>query len=400
MDPKKLRTVGARLVEQRARILEQQPFFGRLLMRLPFGFAPCGTAYTDMSRIVFDPDFADSLEDDPLRFVILHELMHCVLKHCLRGAGMLPFFYNVACDIVVNSVLLEALGLPEIKIGGSEAMHLAPDGKEGRLYTAEEVYRMLISQNGKDGLTAAGKGGEEGGFDLHEPWESAAADPMMGDLWDRYVRDAAKNAGHGSGIPQSLERFVEGVKGKGRIAWQQVLHDYIQFDRGDFVFAPPDRRYGGEVLLPSFQEEVYGSRVERVWFAVDTSGSVCARQIGEAFRQIRSAVEQLEHMEGWVSFFDREITEPIPFASVEDIDEMIPVGGGGTSFHVVFRQLKGLEEEELPRVLIVITDGYAPYPEESAARGVPVIWLITSRDGAPPFGEVLRLPSEQEKEKK
>lgn len=394
MDPKTLKTIAARLVEQRTQILEQQPFFGRLLMRLPFGLAPCGTAYTDMSRIVFDPDFVASLEDGPLRFLILHELMHCVLKHCLRGAGMLPFLYNVACDIVVNSVLLEALGLSEIKIGKSFAMHLAPDGKEGRLYTAEEVYRMLLSQNKADGLPSAGNEKGEEGFDTHEPWEGAAADPMMGDLWDRYLREAAKNAGEGSGIPQALERFVEGAKEKGRIPWQQVLHDYIQFDRGDFVFNPPDRRYSDGVLLPSFQEEVYGSRMEKVLFAVDTSASVCARQIGEAFREIRSAVEQIGHMEGWVCFFDREITEPLPFASVEDVDKMIPVGGGGTSFHVVFRQLEALEEEELPRVLILITDGYAPYPEESAARGVPVIWLITSRDGAPPFGEVLRLPSE------
>ena len=47
------RALNDRLVTRRAALLRAYPFFGRLLLRLRFGFAACGTAYTDMRHIVF-----------------------------------------------------------------------------------------------------------------------------------------------------------------------------------------------------------------------------------------------------------------------------------------------------------------------------------------------------------
>ena len=38
-------------------------------------------------------------------------------------------------------------------IAGEKAMHLAPDGKEGREYNAEEIYQMLIHQNHTNGIS-------------------------------------------------------------------------------------------------------------------------------------------------------------------------------------------------------------------------------------------------------
>ena len=85
MDRNQMNTLALRLLNLRAAIIKEYPFFGRLLLRLPFGFEECGTAYTDMRKIVFDPAFADELSDAELRFVMLHECMHCVLNHCIRG---------------------------------------------------------------------------------------------------------------------------------------------------------------------------------------------------------------------------------------------------------------------------------------------------------------------------
>ena len=126
-----VREISRRLSESRSCLLARYPFFGHLLLRMPFGLADCETAYTDMQRIVFDPDFAMRLPPQELQFVMLHELMHCVLRHCIRAAGFQPELFNIACDIVVNSFILEAIRADTFQIDGSEVMHLAPDGTEG-----------------------------------------------------------------------------------------------------------------------------------------------------------------------------------------------------------------------------------------------------------------------------
>ena len=159
-----------RIVNLRTETLRTRPFFGRLLLHLKIGFAESGTAYTDMKQIVFDPSFAGPMSDDELWFLMMHELMHCVLHHCTRGEGLDPLLYNIACDIVVNSLIEETLGVTDFIVAGQPAMHLAPNKKEGRVYTAEQVYEMLQKASPKTlqqmyGLPTPPKKGEGDGED-------------------------------------------------------------------------------------------------------------------------------------------------------------------------------------------------------------------------------------------
>ena len=114
----------------RAELLNECPFFGRLLLHLILAATDCGTACTDMVYFAMDPDFAASLPDEEIKFVTLHEVMHCVLKHCVRGKTLDNFMYNVACDIVVNSLILESMGVETFTLDGEEPMHTAPNGQE------------------------------------------------------------------------------------------------------------------------------------------------------------------------------------------------------------------------------------------------------------------------------
>ena len=86
-----------RMTKVRSDILKDYPFYGRLLMNLKFATAPCGTACTDMEHIAFDPEFAEAITDSEMSFVMMHEVMHCALKHCLRGREynnkLFNFFY-------------------------------------------------------------------------------------------------------------------------------------------------------------------------------------------------------------------------------------------------------------------------------------------------------------------
>ena len=200
------KAISAKITNARVGILKEHPFFGRLLLRLKFGLADCGTAFTDMRRIVFDRNFAERLSLTELEYVLIHEVLHCVLKHCTRMKGKDPLIYNVACDIVSNSTLLEMYNKDEIKIDGQLLMHLAPDGTEGRNYTTEEVYKLLMKLSVKDFNDLYGGGN----LDNHQLWgEAESENATLEDLWNHHIKDAVVACGSGgTGIPSYLERYL------------------------------------------------------------------------------------------------------------------------------------------------------------------------------------------------
>ena len=42
--------------------------------------------------------------------------------------------------------------------------------------------------------------------------------------------------------------------------------------------------------------------------------------------------------------------------------------------------------DELPTAVIILTDGYAYFPEEEKAEGVPVLWIMISSPVDAPWG--------------
>ncbi len=145
----KIRQYIHRLLVARMRILCNHGFYGLLLMHMIYSIDEwCETAYTDGERIAFSPTFLEELSDKELDFVMMHEILHVVLRHCLRGEDKDNERYNITADIVINSTIMhenddKPSSITLSKYG--ESMHIVPDGKEGYLYTAEEVYEMLPS---------------------------------------------------------------------------------------------------------------------------------------------------------------------------------------------------------------------------------------------------------------
>lgn len=41
-----------------------------------------------------------------------------------------------------------------------------------------------------------------------------------------------------------------------------------------------------------------------------------------------------------------------------------------------------------PASIIILTDGYAPFPQEKLAFGIPVLWLLNNENVDPPWGKV------------
>ena len=458
LSEQKMREYVKRLLLSRMRILCNNGFYGLLLMHMIYAMDEnCETAATDGVRIYFGPDFLERLSDGELDFVMMHEIMHVVLQHCLRQGDRDNERFNIACDIVVNSNILLSndMNLSTITLKDfGEAMHLAPNGKEGHNYTAEEVYEMLPKTGGLpdggnadgDGQSGGGKGqgnsvpngkkgnnapdnngnnapngnkdkggsssasangkggsaqkgnGRSGGkevLDDHSRWGTYADDETLRDTWVKRFEDACeameiREASTGRGtLPAFAKRILQELR-KSQIDWRTILNDFIQEEVVDYSFTPPDRRYDGPFFLPDFNDK--DDVVENVLFMIDTSGSMSDAMITAAYSEVKGAIDQFDgKLKGWLGFFDAAIIEPTPFENEDEFEIIKPVGGGGTSFDIIFKYVKDFMQDKLPASIIILTDGYAPFPEEEAALGIPVLWLLNNQDVDPPWGKVARI---------
>ncbi len=384
----KIKEFMKRLLQSRMRLLCTNGFYGLLLMHVTFSLdETLDTAATDGERIYFGPEFLDSISDAELDFVIMHEIMHVVLQHLARKGERDMERFNIAADIVVNSEIMNSFGGDErkISVNGEPAMHLTPDGQEGYLFTAEQVYEML------------GKVMPASGFkDDHSMWESAEENGKLQDVWVQRLKEACaameiRDPDHSRGLlPAFAERFLKELRNP-QIDWRKILTEFVQEEIMDYSFTPPDRRFdGGDFFLPDFNERE--DRLEKILFMIDTSGSMSDEMITAAYSEIKGAIDQFDgKLSGWLGFFDALVIPPKPFSDEAELRIIRPEGGGGTDFNAVFEYVRKNMQENLPASIIILTDGYAPFPPESVAMGIPVLWLLNNEKVNPGWGRIARI---------
>ena len=386
-DNTKIKQYINRLLLARIRLLNTYSFYGLLLMHTKFGIDPkAETAYTDGNRICFGPKFLEELDDNELEFVLMHEILHIVLKHCYRGLKYNQEVFNIACDIVVNSNILKSKNMDIDAITVKKygvSMHLAPNDKEGYNYTAEEVYEMIKKECEKKGMKFKS-------FDNHDNWNMSDDDAAS---WDEKIVGATttiEGSGRSKGdIPLGILREYDKITNP-TINWREILNQFMSKEVCDYSFTPPDRRYDGPFFMPDFNEEEEVIKLNAI-FAIDTSGSISNKQLGAALAEIKSAIESSDKMNGYVVCLDAEVYEPI---KIEDfnIDSFKAYGGGGTSFIKFFNNLDIISKDIGSIDLIIfITDGYDKFPPEEKRQNIPVLWIINNKKVTPPWGMVARI---------
>ena len=89
-------------------------FLGNLALRLKLVDATewCPTAATDFKHLYYNRDLIDRCTLAEVKFIIAHEVMHCVYDHFNRRNGREPRLYNCAGDYVIN-LELKDLGIGE-----------------------------------------------------------------------------------------------------------------------------------------------------------------------------------------------------------------------------------------------------------------------------------------------
>ena len=124
---------------------------------------------------------------------------------------------------------------------------------------------------------------------------------------------------------------------------------------------------------------------------VDTSGSMSDKMITEIYSELKGAIDQFGgKFSGWLGFFDYVAYDAVPFESVSDLLAIRPKGGGGTNFQAIFDYVSEKMNTEELSAIVILTDGYCSFPDESEANGIPVLWIINS-EIKPPWGQTVWL---------
>ena len=267
-----------------------------------------------------------------------------------------------------------------------------------------DSIRENLEKNRGEESSGAGNENENGGgsFDDHSFWEGDDDMGSQRDVWmNRMVEatDIIASMSEGSKsrgtVPAGIERIINELKNP-ILDWRTILNDFVQEDICDYSFSPPDKRMeDSPFFLPDFNEK--DESAKNLLFMIDTSGSMSDDAITDCYSEIYGAIQQFNgKLTGKLGFFDAVVVEPVPFEDEDEFKIIRPKGGGGTSFHIIFDYVREKMQDDPPVSIIILTDGYAPFPEEAAAMDIPVLWIINNKEAqAPSWGKVARMIAEE-----
>lgn len=384
-----------RLTVRAGRVLAMRyaPYLSTGLLRmLVVETDDCPTAATDERwRFYINPAFAASLTVEQLAYVWLHEIGHCLRGHtarwrALNQAAERHVLFNIAGDALINA------DLDEITRHGPDDRITIPgldvaDAHRGM--PVEELYRLLLRAAEQDCSGAGRPDGEpvesvdcgSGAGGEARPWERSSdstndgsLDPGDADLVrDAVAHEIAQHHRAKGDVPSGMRRWADD-RLRPVVDWHSQLRAVVtkhigqHAGRRDYSYRKPSRRRLPGVVLPG----MVGHAPPSVAVVIDTSGSMEAADIARALAETGDLLRRLAQA-------------PIPLRviacdaaahtaqTVRNVRSIELVGGGGTD--MIAGIAAALDLKPCPDLIIVITDGFTPWP--TAPPRVPVIAVLT-----------------------
>jgi len=325
------------------------------------------------ARLYYNPDFLNEVDDRQLVGLLWHEVNHLARDHPRRGKPLVEQDTHralVAADLEVNDDAGEAgVTLPD---GGvyPETFHL-PRGK-----TMEEYFALLEGKRlPRLPLPHGSNIGGEAPWELPQDHPEHPGVPESAlEVTRRQVAEEVKRTAEGKGrgtTPGGLRRWAEAYLHP-QVDWRNVLRHSIRRAYADLskrtrpTYARPHRR--NHAYHPFVLPGHYGLR-PKVAVVVDTSGSVDKDLLGQALAEIKGILRITRKVQ--VYTVDTEVHTVQTVFRPEDITLL---GGGGTDMG------RGIHRaaQDNHALIVVLTDGLTPWPEEPPPARVVIALLGTS----------------------
>ncbi len=374
----------SKISKAKARLLMNHPFFATLLLRTQVVVSDIiPLAATDGDHIYYNPDFLEACSVEDVMTVLCHEVGHDSLLHSLRLGARNPDTWNQAADHAINLMLKDqGMSCPKAVPGG----WLCDEKYKG--WSADRIYDDL-----RRNPPPKPKGGGEG-----KPGDGVPRDGMHGDVLPskagadpveqakaeqrakQRVASAANMARMAGKLTGELARMVDDML-QTKVHWTDVLRDHmLKVVKSRDSWVRRNRRFT-KIYLPTRHDRRMGPIV----FIPDTSGSMWGDDMEKICSEMAHCAAQTQPESIRVLWADTEVKgEQLFEVSDFEYSKLEPKGGGGTDMRV---PLKYVERYD-PQVVVLMTDGYTPWPEVDPQ--FPLIVICTT-DQACPIGQVIRI---------
>lgn len=169
--------------------------------------------------------------------------------------------------------------------------------------------------------------------------------------------------------------------------WRRQLRSLISSSlrmksgANDYSYSRPNRRQSvyGNILMPSLVQYIPNIAV-----IVDTSGSQNDRMISQALAEVENIIKSTGQKVHLISC-DAKVHFSKQVSSIKGVKLL---GGGGTDMRVGIKE--ALEAKLKPDVIIVITDGYTPWPSQVPKR-TKIIAALTRPKAVPSWIKTVNL---------
>lgn len=350
------------------------------------------TACTNGRDTWYGAHFVEKLTTSDLHGVVLHENLHKVYqhhwlwKHLWEESKRLA---NQAADYVIN------LEISDLTKKYPDFITL-PKGalldERFRGMNTQEVFAILKEEKEKDKGNdptepedGDGEGDGDGNFDEHDFDDLTEEEKeAVGKEIETAIRQGQLLAGkQGGNVPKGIQELLTP-----KVNWKDQLRDFmteLSNGKDDSTWRRPNRRWlQHDIYLPSTISETMGCLA----VIVDTSGSIDGLLASAFLSEIVALAETVRPSMIHLIECDADVTghklyAQADYGSLREIKEFI--GGGGTDMRVAF---KYIEDKNLrPEAIIVLTDGYTPFPTTTCA---PSLWAITT-DQRSPIGSTIHV---------
>lgn len=361
----------------KVQLVLHHPFFASTVFKRPITISSTmPTACIDLQgRITMGRYFVESLSVPQTIFLLAHESMHYILLHGMRRKWRKPKAWRIACDKVINDILI-ASGVGEPPGDG-----VFQDN--ARNFTAEQLYS---EEQGGSGDYSPGTGNDDLSDD-GAPENEAEAQALEEDIRQELAQamQAAKTCGK---MPKGLERIINEIINP-PTPWHVLLERFMtSYINAGTTWARPNKRLLEVAYFPSHNKK---PTIGTVAIIGDSSGSIGQKEIAHFVGHMNSILESCLPEKVLFLHCDSSVHQVDEFTA-DDLPLVLSTikGGGGTDMGAGIRWLQ--EQGVEPDVCVVLTDGFTPWPETPAE--FPVAVLCTT-DVAVPYGEVIRYKIEE-----